>query len=71
MGLDDGEEWYQAKPHDDYGNELNGRMHYSLFTQDYRDNFLEVKGGEEIQEQHCLTFFSEKQKFSSWFNNHT
>lgn len=42
IGIDDGNEWYKTITKDDYGNDLNGWMHYSLFTQDYRKIFLEV-----------------------------
>lgn len=41
-GIDGSNEWYKTTTKDDHGDDLNGWMHYSLFTQDYRDNFLKV-----------------------------
>jgi len=48
VGLDDNNEWYQVQPKDDYGNELNGWMHYSVFVEDFRSSF--VPGGFDQQE---------------------
>jgi hypothetical protein len=36
IGLDDSNKWYQVIANDDYGNKLNGWMHYSIFVDDYR-----------------------------------
>ncbi|MFA5431688.1 MAG: hypothetical protein WC319_02250 [Candidatus Paceibacterota bacterium] len=43
VGIDDNNEWYETITKDDYDNDLNGWMHYSLFVQDYRNNFSEIK----------------------------
>jgi len=39
VGLDENSQWYEVKPHDDYGNELDGWIKYSLFTKDFRSYF--------------------------------
>ena len=47
VGLDDGNEWYHVKPNDDYGNELDGWMYYSLFTEDFRSSFTSDNSNQE------------------------
>lgn len=39
VGLDTSGQWYEVKPHDDYGNELDGWIQYNRFTEDFRNDF--------------------------------
>ena len=49
-GIDNTNEWYEIIANDDYGNKLNGWMHYSIFTDDYRARIKSnnYKGAETI-----------------------
>jgi len=40
VGIDESGEWYQVIAKNDSGDEITGWMHYSLFTQDFRDFLL-------------------------------
>jgi hypothetical protein len=53
VGLDDSNEWYQVIANDEYGNKLNGWMHYSLFAQDLRNSF---SNNQQKRNNGCVTF---------------
>jgi len=61
IGVDDSDQWYQVKPHDDYGKELNGWMHYSLFTQDFRERFDNSQEEQLLQSEKKLTSNKEEE----------
>ena len=69
VGLDDSNKWYQVIANDDYGNKLNGWMHYSVFVDDYRTRLKNEKDGKSEtififgQNSKEITLSNEKQLY--------
>jgi len=68
IGVDYSNEWYKIIANDDYGNKLNGWMHYSLFTKDFRNSFLENRQEQKSPSEETEVVKKEESKHRTYLN---